>query len=449
MEKTITQSFLDRFDREKDTLSANSPSLLNQARQAAYDYLKENELPKTWSEKYKRFDIDTPLSGEWALNLTRKSYGVDPLRDYPCRLSYMATVQSFVLDDRIYKMSDEAPKAVFIGSLSDFESKHPNIAENYYNRMSSVQNDALSALNTLFVQDVLVVYLPKNVRAESPMHVINLSGIAPDTMTSPRFLVIAEENSHATLLFCDHAATENRSLRNSVIEIYAEAGATVECYDVEETGDNTIRLHNLHVHQEANSSVVVSSLTIHNGQTRNNFYSDLRGERASFVLSGLCILDGEQKADNYSIIRHSVPNCHSNELFKYSLNDRALGSFCGRIYVARDAQKTEAYQNNRNLLLSDTAKMYSKPQLEIYADDVKCSHGMTTGQLDTSALFYMCQRGVPYMEAKLMLTIAFMSDVLESIHLEPLRHRLEEVVDKRFRGLPATCGEHSCCGMKG
>lgn len=448
MNKTITQSLLERFDLEKEMLSAHSPDLLNQARQAAYDYLKENELPKTWSEKYKRFDIDTPLSEQWDLNLTRKSYGVDPLKDYPCRLSYMSTVQSFVLDDRIYKMPEEE-KTVFIGSISDFEGRYPNVAQNYYNKMESVQDDPLSALNTLFVQDVLVVYIPKNVRAEDPMHVINLSGIAPNTMTSPRYLVIAEENSLATLLFCDHAATENKSFRNSVIEIYANAGATVECYDVEETGDNTIRLHNLHVHQDANSTVVVSNLTIHNGQTRNNFYSDLKGERSSFVLSGLCILDGEQKADNYSIIHHSVPNCHSSELFKYSLNDRAVGSFCGRIYVARDAQKTEAYQNNRNLLLSDTAKMYSKPQLEIYADDVKCSHGMTTGQLDTSALFYMCQRGVPYMEAKLMLTIAFMSDVLDTIHLVPLKTRLEEVIDKRFRGLPATCGDHNCCGMKG
>lgn len=449
MEKTITQSFLDRFALDKETLNANAPELLNQARQQAYDYLAQNELPRTWSEGYKRFDIDAVLKEDWQFNLTRKSFGVDPLRDYPCRLSYMSSVQSFVLDDRIYKMPEDDTKGVYIGSIFDFEKKYPGVAAKHYNKMDSVVNDPLSALNTLFAQDALVIYLPKNVRAESPLHIINLSGIAPETMTFPRFLVIAEENSQATLLFCDHAATDKRSLRNSAIEIYAEEGAHVECYDVEESGESTIRLHNLHVHQEGKSSVVVSSLTIHNGQTRNNFYSDLRGDRASFDLSGLCILDGEQKADNYSLIRHSVPNCHSNELFKYSLNDRAVGSFCGRIYVARDAQKTEAYQNNRNLLLSETAKMYSKPQLEIYADDVKCSHGMTTGQLDTSALFYMCQRGVPYMEAKLMLTIAFMSDVLDTIQLEPLKHRLEDVVDKRFRGLPATCNEHNCCGMKG
>lgn len=449
MEKTITQSFLERFTLNRQAISAHASTTLNAQRDQAYEYLSTHSLPQTWSESYKRFDIDSVLSQEWAFNFERKSFGVDPLRDYPCRLSYMSSVQSFVLDDRIYRMPEDTESHVYIGSVFDFVQKYPGVVEQYYNKMDSVTSDPLSALNTLFTQDVLVVYIPSGVCLDSPLHVINLSGIAPSTMTFPRYLVIAEQDSRATLLFCDHAATPNSSLRNSVIEIYAKRGAHVECYDVEESGEKTVRLHNLHVHQEESSTVVVSNLTIHNGQTRNNFYSDLRGERASFDLSGLCILDADQKADNYSLIRHSVPHCQSNELFKYSLKDRAVGSFCGRIYVARDAQKTEAYQNNRNLLLSETAKMYSKPQLEIYADDVKCSHGMTTGQLDASALFYMRQRGVPHMEAKLMLTIAFMSDVLDTIRLEPLKHRLEEVIDKRFRGLPATCNEHGCCGMHG
>lgn len=447
MEKSITQIYLDRYSKVNDTLCAYAPDILNQVRSVAFDSLKKNELPKTWSESYKRFDIDKPLSEEWKINLVRKSFGVDPLRDYPCHLSYMSGIQSFVLDDRVYRMEDDSKeKGFFIGSISDFSKHYPLVVSKYYNKMKSVNSDPLSALNTLFTQDALVVYFPKGVELSEPLHVINLSGIAPNTMTFPRVLIIAEERSRATLLFCDHAATTNPSFRVSVTEIYAEKEAYIECYDIEESGEKTIRLHNMHVHQEAHSTVITSNLTIHNGQTRNNFYADLAGERASFDISGLCILDGEQKADNFSIIRHSSPNCHSNELFKYSLNDRSTGSFCGRIYVARDAQKTESYQTNRNLLLSDTAKMYSKPQLEIYADDVKCSHGMTTGQLDTSALFYMCQRGIPYMEAKLILTIAFMSDVLDTIRLHPLRARLIEVVDKRFRGVPATCNDHSCTG---
>lgn len=441
----ITQVLIDRYLQQQSEIQAHASETLNAARAAALQLLQSTPLPRTWSENYKRFDLDALLSRPFVLNTTRQSYGVDPLKEHPCHLAYMSAVQSFVLDDRVYATAESTMDDYFIGPISLFEARFPNIAEAYYNKMQGVVSDPLSALNTLFAQDALVIYIPKGVQLNEPLHVINLSGIAPDVLASPRYLIIAEANASATLLFCDHAHSDRQSLRNSVIEIYADTGAHIEYYDVEESSTSTARIHNLHVHQEATSSVVVSNLTITNGLTRNNYFADLVDERASFDLSGLAILDGDQRADNWSLIRHSAPNCHSNELFKYSLNDRSVGSFTGRIYVARDAQKTESYQTNRNLLLAPTAKMYSKPQLEIYADDVKCSHGMTTGQIDTQALFYMMQRGIPEMEARLMLTIAFMGDVLETIRMAPLKERLADVIDKRFRGVPASCGSNCTC----
>ena len=179
--------------------------------------------------------------------------------------------------------------------------------------------------------------------------------------------------------------------------------------------------------------------------TRNNYYINLKGEGAEAILAGMAIADKEQQVDTYSHITHAVPHCTSNELIKYVLNDRAIGAFSGRILVKEGADKTEAYQTNRNLCATREARMYSKPQLEIYADDVKCSHGMTTGQLDENALFYMQSRGIPLDEARMLLSVAFTSDVIEHVRVDALKDRLHKLVEKRFRGELAKCAGCRIC----
>jgi Fe-S cluster assembly protein SufD len=194
-----------------------------------------------------------------------------------------------------------------------------------------------------------------------------------------------------------------------------------------------------YIRQAASSNVMVNNITLINGVTRNNYVVDLEGEQAETHLLGMAIADDKQKIDNFTAINHKVPRCRSNELFKYVLDNNALGVFSGKIVVSRDAQKTEAYQSNRNLLGSNDCRMYSKPQLEIYADDVKCSHGMTTGQLDETALFYMRSRGISEEEARHLLKLAFTMDVLNGIRLEGLKDRLKLLVEKRFRGELIKC----------
>ncbi|MBR8729982.1 FeS cluster assembly protein SufD [Porphyromonas levii] len=412
--------------------------VLQAARAAAREQLASEGLPIYREEHYQYFKIDEALSQEWKIESSPR-LSKEQASGYSCRLTYPDARQNYLIGG-VVAASDSA-QDFFAGSLSEFASLYPGVAERYYGRMASVQKSRLARLNTLFVEDLFVFYLPKGTKVQAPVHLIHYATTAgrDGVLTFPRVLVIAEEGAEGQLLLCDHDVVDTTSAYVGVVEIYAERGAKVQYYNVEESDSLSLRIMETHIHQEADSQVLIDNITVHNGRTRNNYFCDLAGEHAHLDLDGLGVLDDDKVLDNWSEIRHSVANCTSDELFKYSMNDTAIGSFSGMIYVARDAQKTAAFQNNRNLLLSDTAKMFSKPQLEIYADDVKCSHGMTTGELDEQAVFYMQQRGIPRMEARLILTVAFMADVLDNIEYEPLRQRLVSTLDNRYRGLPATC----------
>lgn len=433
-----TQYYINLYRELKDNILNHSPEVLNQQREEALKALETDGLPIFREEDYQRFNIDQEISQERTFHLRDKNEPLD-LKPFSCRLTYPDAIQCFIIEGKVYTTGKG--KDFFIGSFEEFQNEYPEAAKKYYNQILANDGDKLSTLNTLFCTDAFVYYLPKGVKNHQPIHLIHYPNAQPHqeaTISFPRILWIAEEDSQSTLLLCDHAP-ESLSTYLGTMEIYAAKNARLEYYNIEETNLNSLRIFNCHIHQEEESQVLIDNMTIKNGKTRNNFYCNLHGNNASLDLDGLGILDDQQLLDNWSIIRHHVPNCHSDELFKYTLNDQAVGSFSGLIYVAPDAQKTLAYQNNRNLVLSDSAKMYSKPQLEIYADDVKCSHGMTTGELSEEAIFYMQQRAIPYVEAKLLLTIAFMSDVLDKIAFTPLRERLYTVIDNRFRGLPGTC----------
>jgi Fe-S cluster assembly protein SufD len=247
------------------------------------------------------------------------------------------------------------------------------------------------------------------------------------------------------LLVCDHAVDDVHFVVTQVTEVSAAPHAQVDLYELEENSSKVTRLNNLFSEQMEHSHVATSAITLHNGYTRNNYRFRILGEHAHVDAGGLAICDGSQHIDNFAFLDHTVPNCTSNELFKTVLDDRATGVFCGKILVEKDAQKTQAYQNNRNLLASTAAQMFSKPQLEIYADDVKCSHGLTTGQLDEEALFYMRARGIDKDEAKLLLMVAFTRDVVDLVRIDTLQERLAMLIEKRFRGELMRCGNCNVC----
>ena len=249
-----------------------------------------------------------------------------------------------------------------------------------------------------------------------------------------------EEDSEAKVLFCDHTQTSDVDFCSlQVVEIYAGARSRLDFYDLEESTRRTSRLSSLWLRQEADSEVLLDSMTLFNGTTRNEFFTRFAGRHARLRMLGMGIEDDSRRLDTYSRISHDVPVCTTDELFKYTVDDEAMGAFSGLIYVAEGASKTEAFQSNRNLVGSESATMHSKPQLEIYNDDVKCSHGTAIGQLDEKQLFYMMTRGISEAQARFMLKQAFMSDVIDGISLPPLRDRLKLMVERRFAGEKAAC----------
>ncbi|MDR1682533.1 MAG: Fe-S cluster assembly protein SufD [Candidatus Symbiothrix sp.] len=433
--------YTDFFQKHRTEIDKRCTPLLNAYREKAYETLQQQGLPSFESENYRHTDIAQLLSPDFGFYLT-DAIALQPRKVSPCFISNMSAYSFFTVNAWFYRENNapELPKGVFVGSLNDFSKQYPEKFTQYYNRQAEEKGKGLAAFNTLFVQDGFVLYVPENVRLEKPVQLTQIGGGQINSLINRRLLVILEQNAQAQLLICDHttddsavfAATQNA-------EIYVAENAVFDLYELEETSGKTIRLANCWVEQARSSQANIYNITLGNGQTRNNYQIDLKGEHAEAHLYGMAISDNRQKIDNFTKINHLVPNCRSNELFKYVLDDEATGIFSGSIVVSPDAQKTEAYQNNRNLLSGNDCRMYSKPQLEIYADDVKCSHGMTTGQLDETALFYMRSRGIPKNEAVLLLKYAFTADVLQGVRIESLRDRLKLLVEKRFRGELATC----------
>ena len=442
------QQYIDLFAQCEDLVCRESSGVMNAPRAAALADFERLGFPSSRAEDYRYTDVSRSFAPDYGMNLKRVKIPVNPQDVFHCDVPNLSTSLYFVVNDSFYHQAlpkAHLPEGVYAGSLKDFSDERPEVAARYYDKLATSSKNGIVALNTMFAQDGFVVYVPQGVVVERPIQLVNIFRSDVDLMASRRVLVIMEPRSEAKLLVCDHSIDTVRFLANQVIEVFVGEGASFDYYDLEESSDTTTRFSSLFVKQEAESNVVINGITLTNGLTRNDYQVELLGERAETTLCGMSILDKEQHVDTYTHITHAVPRCKSNELFKNVLNDQAVGAFSGRILVREGADKTEAYQSNRNLCATREARMYSKPQLEIYADDVKCSHGMTTGQLDEEAIFYMRSRGISLDEARMLLSVAFTSDVIDHVRVEALRDRLHRLVEKRFRGELAKCAGCRIC----
>ena len=360
----------------------------------------------------------------------------------------MSTSLYFVVNDAFYNKALPAshlPEGVIFGSLKEMAEKHPELVKKYYGKLADTSKDGVTAFNTAFAQDGVLLYVPKNVALERPIQLVNILRGDVNFLVNRRVLIVLEDGAQARMLVCDHAMDAMNFLATQVIEVFVGENAVFDLYELEETHTSTVRISNMYVKQEANSNVLLNGMTLHNGTSRNTTEVLLAGEGAEINLCGMAIADKNQHVDNNTIIDHAVPNCTSNELFKYVLDDQSVGAFAGLVLVRPDAQHTSSQQTNRNLCATREARMYTQPQLEIYADDVKCSHGATVGQLDENALFYMRQRGIPAREARLLLMFAFVNEVIDTIRLDALKDRLHLLVEKRFRGELNKCQGCAIC----
>lgn len=448
MNNSVEQQYIDLYTQHEQTIAKHSAEVMNAQRHEAFENFKRLGFPNRKVEEYRYTDVRKIFESEYGLNLNRVKIPINPYDAFKCDVPNMSTSLYFLLNDSFYTPradSTNLPEGVLLGSLKDMSIAHPELVAKYYGKLAHTESDALTAFNSSFVQDGLFLYVPKNVVIERPIQLMNVLRAPVDFMVNRRLLIVLEDGAQVRLLACDHAMDQVNFLATQVVEVFVGNRAVFDFYELEETTLNSVRFSNLYIKQEADSNVLHNSMTLHNGTTRNTTRVTLEGSHAEVTLCGMAIEDQNQSIDNYTHIDHAVPDCQSNELYKYVLDHQAVGAFTGMVLVRPDAQHTSSQQNSRNLCLTNDARVYAQPQLEIYADDVKCSHGATVGQLDETALFYMQARGISQKEARLLLMFAFVNEVIDTIRLEPLKDRLHHLVEKRFRGELAKCRTCSSC----
>jgi Fe-S cluster assembly protein SufD len=306
--------------------------------------------------------------------------------------------------------------------------KYKMVIDNYFNQIAS-KDESLTSLNTAFANEGAYINIPKSKVADKPIEIMYFStGKEAALLVQPRNLIIVGENSHVQIIERHQSLNENAVLTNSVTEIFAQKRAIVDYYKIQNDNLEANLIDNTYVSQKMESTVSVNTFSFGGNLTRNNLNFYHYGERIVSHLNGITIIGDSQHVDHYTLVRHEQPNCESHQDYKGIFTDRSTGVFNGKIFVEKEAQKTNAFQKSNNILLSDKATINAKPQLEIFADDVKCSHGCTIGQLDESAMFYMQQRGIPKKEAKALLMYAFSNDVIESIKIPELKKRITKII---------------------
>ena len=460
------QQYIDLYAQAEALLRAHSAEPLNRLRARAFADFERQGFPTRRQEAYKYTDIAKCFEPDYGMNFKRLAFPVNPYEVFKCDVPNMSTALYFMVNDAFYPATSKSATSYELQATSKKEEKelvarssslvadkviigsfrdHADLVSRYLGTLADTAQDGITAFNTAFAQDGLLVYVPRNVVVEKPIQLINILRSDVPLLVNRRVLIVLEDGAQARLLACDHAMDEVNFLATQVIEVFAGRNSVFDLYELEETHTGTTRLSNLYVRQEAGSNVLLNGMTLTCGTTRNTTRVLLAGEQAELNLCGMAIADKNQHVDNRTVIDHAVPSCRSNELFKYVLDEQATGAFAGLVLVRPGAQHTDARQTNRNLCATREARMYTQPQLEIYADDVKCSHGATVGQLDDAALFYMRQRGIPLREARLLLMFAFVNEVVDTIRLDALKDRLHLLVEKRFRGELGKCRE---CSVK-
>lgn len=442
------RQYIQLYEQCAQMIKAHSSAPLNELRDRAYLDFKSIGFPTRKEERYKYTDIPRLFEPDYGLNLNRLDIPVNPYDAFKCDVPNLSTSLYFVVNDSFYTRQlpqARLPEGVIVDSLSRIATEQPELVSRYYGRLARTDSDGIVALNTMLAQDGLFIYVPKNVKVDRTIQVLNILRSDVDLMVNRRVLIVLEQGAEAKFLFCDHAADNRRFLATQVIEAFVGVNASLDLYCLEETHLLNTRTSNVYIEQQADSRVNHHVVTLHNGVTCNRLDLVFKGEGAECRCNGCVIADKDQRVDNNTLIDHQVGHCTSNELYKYVLDGEAVGAFAGKVLVRHGAQKTVSQETNQNLCATKRARMFTQPMLEIYADDVKCAHGSTVGQLNDAALFYMRQRGISLKEAKLLLEFAFVNEVIDSIQLEPLKDRLHYLVEKRFRGELNKCDGCKLC----
>ena len=432
----IKQYFIKQFDEFEKSLNGEKASEFHKLRKNAINKFNELSFPTQKDEEWKYTNISPLLKYNFSPVIAKKKVSSEKINKFlfdkmeHSLLVFVNGIYSSELSNLI-----EIPESVIVGSLSEELKKNNPVIKKHLGNYAKNENHFFTTLSTAFTQDGAFIYVPDGKIVEDPIHIIFLTKSEKDNvLTQPRNLFIAGKNTQVTII--EHYVSDEESIyfTNSVTEIVADENAIVDHIKLQEESKKSFHIARMEVDQER--SCKFSSHLISSGAeiSRNDFnarFNDVCGE---CMLNGLFMIDGEQLFDAHTMIDHAKPYCNSHEHYKGILEDKSRGVFNGKVMVRRDAQKTNAFQENNTILLSDDAVMNTKPQLEIFADDVKCSHGATIGKLNDEAKFYLKSRGIGEESATSILIHAFASDVITSIKIPALRDYLEEIISKRFNG---------------
>ena len=426
----VPEKYLETFDQSNGRTAAQ-PRWLQSLRQEAFAKFSDSGFPTTHDEDWRFTNVSavagTPFELAEQTNVAQKDLEQFGISGFACQLVFVNGLFSEELS------IIPAAKGVKISSLAAQLAQDLASIKQHLGRYLNTERDAFAALNSAFIEDGVYIEVPKGVTVETPIYALFITVTsATPTMNHPRNLIVAGENSQVTIVEDYVSLGEGTSFSNTATELVVGDNANASHYLVVREGKSAYNFSTLRIQQERSANVATHSLLLGGALIRNNVHPVLAGEGTECLINGLFMANGRQHMDNYMLVEHASPHCNSRQFYNGILNGQARGVFHGRIIVHKDAQKTDAKQTNRNLLLSDNAQIDTKPQLEIYADDVKCTHGATIGQVDENALFYLRSRGLDEASARDLLLLAFANECLDRMNSPQVREHLERLVVARL-----------------
>jgi Fe-S cluster assembly protein SufD len=419
----------EKFQQLQQT---DSSSWLGNIREKAYQQYSELGIPTMRHEEYKY----TRVTG-----LFNKDYGVAPKGTVQSsdidslRLPGHENANELVFVNGIYNagLSTVKSKGLTVLSLEDAANDYKDIVTKHFNHSAQYLNDGVNALNTAMVNGGIYIHTAAGTVVEHPVYIYNVNDAREvPVFAQPRSLVYVNERVELSIVETYLTLGNSDTLTNQVIEMVVEKDAILNYYKIQNDKNTASQVNTTQIHQVGKSVANSVTITLDGAIVRNNLHAVMEASHAESHLYGLYLTNGKTHVDNHSIVDNVVPDCQSNELYKGVLSGESTGVFNGKIFVRKDAQKTNAFQSNKNILLSEDASVNTKPQLEIYADDVKCSHGCTVGSIDVDGLFYLRSRGVPEQTAIALLLQGFALDILEMIKLAPIRNYVEQLIEERL-----------------
>ena len=431
------ENIIKEFKKFENHLNSSSLVALHDLRKDALKHFDTLGFPDRKDEewKYTNTDLITKHDFHQDFSINTTSLYAKEIKKFfiPELDANIAVLVNGKYSDDLSNIKDDSNK-IYISSFKEVRKKHSDIFNTHFAKYADYKTNSFTALNTAFACDSIFIYVPDGNKIKDPVIILNISDTKkPNTLLQPRNLIISGKDSSVTLIDLNYTVGNNHSLNNTVTEIFADKNSELNLYKIQSEGDKSFHIGTTQVHQEEYSKFNSATISWGGSITRNNLNSLLNGEGCECNFDGAFVLSGNQHVDNHTLVDHAVPNCQSNEFYKGILGDNSVGVFNGKIIVRKDAQKTNAYQSNKNILLTKTAAMNSKPQLEIFADDVRCSHGATTGQLNEDELFYLRTRGIDKKEARITLLFAFASEIIQKIKVEPLKNILFDMLHNKLK----------------